>query len=83
MAAILYDVRGCFAISAQHSCEDVFRKKVGLFASDHQNRNVDGIPVFPEVHAVVPGIAERVRYARVTQRLVVLSFRLPFHAINR
>ena len=65
--AIFYGVRGCFAIPAQHSCEDVFRKKVGLFASDHQDRNVDSVPIFPEVYAVVPRIAEGLCNARVTQ----------------
>ena len=63
--------------------EYVLRQKVGFLASDHQDRNVDSVPVFPEVHAVVPGIAERVRNIRVTQRLVSLPLRLPFHAIDR
>ena len=83
MAAILYDVRGCVTVPAQHSCEDVFRQKVRLFASDHQDRNVDGVPIFPEVYAVVPRVAERMRNVRIVQRLVALAFGLPFHAVNR
>ena len=67
MAAILHDVRGRIAVSAQHSCEDVFRKKVGLFAPHHQDGNVDSVPIFPEVHAIVPRIAEGVRNIRIAQ----------------
>ena len=62
MAAILHDVRSSVAISPQHVREDICRKKIRLFASDHQNRNINSIPVFPEVHAIVPGITERVCY---------------------
>ena len=67
MAAIFYVVRRRMTVSAQHACENVFRKKVGLLASDNQDGNVDSIPVFPEVHAVVPGIAERMCNFRVAQ----------------
>jgi hypothetical protein len=67
MAAILHDVRTRIAVPAQHACEDIFRKKVGFFSPHHQDGNVDSIPIFPEVHAIVPRISERVRNVGIAQ----------------
>src|ERR1035437_6968394 len=83
MAAISYHVRRRITVSAQHSCEDVFGKKVGLFPSHYQDGDVDSVPIFPQVHAVLPRISERVSNVRVAQRFVALPLRLPFHAMNR
>ena len=67
MATIFYDVRRRVTVSTQHSCEDVFREKIRSLPLYHQDRNVDRVPIFPQVHAVVPGIAERVGNTRVAQ----------------
>lgn len=83
MAAILHDVRHRIAVSAQHTREDVFGKKIRFFSPNHQDGNVDSIPIFPEVHAIVPRISERVRDIGIAQGLVALPLRLPFHAVNR
>ena len=65
MAAILYGVCRRIAVPTQHVCEDIFRKEIRCLSSHHQNGDVDSIPVFPKVYAVVPRIAERVRDVRV------------------
>ena len=68
VAAVLRGECRGITISAQHSLEYVFRQKVGLFASDHEYGDVNGVPILPEVHAVVPGIAKGVRDFRIAQR---------------
>jgi hypothetical protein len=65
VAAVLRGECRSITISAQHSLEYVFRQKVGLLASDHQDGDVDRIPILPEVHAIVLRIAKRVRDVRI------------------
>ena len=83
VAAVLRDECRGITISAQHTLEYVFRQKVGLFASDHQYGDVNGVPILPEVHAIVPGITKRVRDVRIAQQLIAVAFGLPFHAMDR
>src|SRR6476660_7256837 len=83
VAAVLRGECRGIPISAQHTLEYFFRQKVGLFASDHQYGDVNGVPILPEVHAVVPGITKRVRDVRIAQRLIAVAFGLPFHAMDR
>jgi hypothetical protein len=65
MATVRNRVDAHIAIPAPHILENSFGKQIGLLPAQHQNWDVDGIPVFPKVDAVMPGVAKGMANVRV------------------
>ncbi len=82
VAAILHRIRRRIAVPAQHVGKHRLAKQIGLLPADDQNGYIDSVPIFPEVDAVVPGIAERMGDPWIAQRLEALPLRLPFHTMD-
>src|SRR4051794_28905998 len=83
MTAILNSVDAHVAIPTLHILENSFGEQIGLLSADHQDGNIDGIPVFPEVHAVMPGVSKGVGNIRIAKRLEAASLRAPCNTVRR
>ena len=77
MTAILDGVDADVAIAAHHVLENGFGEQIGLLPADHQDGDVDGVPVFPEIDAVVPGVSKGMGNVRIAQRFEAARLRAP------
>ena len=68
MTAFLNGVDAHVAIPAHHVLENGFGQQVRSLSADHENGHFDGVPVFPEVYAVMPGVSKGVGNVRVGWR---------------
>jgi hypothetical protein len=69
------------AIAPHHVLENGLGKQIRLLPAYHQN-DVDRIPVFPEIEAVVPGISKGMGDVRITQRFVTAPLHAPYHTMR-
>src|SRR3954467_4123940 len=83
MAAIRNGVDADIAIAPRHVLEDGFGKQIRLLPAYHQNGDVDRVPVFPEVDAIVPRVLKSMGNARIAQRPEAAPLRAPCHAMRR
>ena len=58
MAAVRDGVDADIAIPSHHVLENGLGKQIRLLPTYHQNGDVDCVPVFPEIDAVVPGVSK-------------------------
>jgi hypothetical protein len=65
MTTILNGVNPHVAIPAHHVLENGFGKQIGLLPTEHQNGDIDRIPVFPEIDTVMPRVSKGMGNVRV------------------
>src|SRR4051794_20469646 len=82
MAAIRNGVDADIAIAPHHVPEDGFGKQVRLLPAYHKNGEVDRVPVFPEIDAVVPGVSKGMGDIRIAQRPEAAPLRAPDHTMR-
>src|SRR3984893_19575789 len=70
-------------IATDHVLRKLCWQQVRMYASKHEDRSLDGRPVFPEVKAVVPRVAKGADDLRVAEHEVTLSARIPRYAVTR
>src|SRR5438309_2262078 len=70
-------------IATDHFLREIWRHQVRTHPSQHEDRSLDGRPVFPEVKAVVPRVAKSADNLRVAEHQVKLSARIPRYAVTR
>src|ERR1700730_4149577 len=70
-------------IATDHVLRKICWQQVRMYASKHEDRSLDGRPVFPEVKAVVPRVAKGADDLRVAEHEVTLSARMPRYAVTR
>ena len=77
MAAVRNGVDADIAIAPHHVLEDAFGKQIRLLPAYYQNGDVDRVPVFPEIDAVVPRVSKGMGDVRIAQRLEAAALRAP------
>src|SRR3954447_1353122 len=82
MAAIRNGVDADIAIAPHHVPEDGFGKEIRLLPAYHKNGEVDRVPVFPEIDAVVPGVSKGMGDIRIAQRPEAAPLRAPDHTMR-
>src|SRR5205807_8311781 len=83
MAAVRDSVDADIAIAPHHVLEEAFREQIRFLPTDHQNGDIDRVPVFPEIDAVVPWISKRMSDVRIAQRPEAAPLRAPSHTVHR
>ena len=77
MTAVLNCVDPHVTIPAHHVPENGLGEQIRLLPANHQNGDVDRIPVFPAVDAVMPGVSKCMGNIRIAERLEAASLRAP------
>src|SRR3954469_9411565 len=83
MPAVRDGVNADIAIAPHHVLEDAFGKQIRLLPAYDQNGDIDRIPVFPEVDAVMPRVSKGLSDVRIAQRLEAARLRAPDHTMRR